>query len=52
MFWMDMQRCTVQNGVQNGFILSGIQNMQNVQLNLSVVHRQKGRFFSLFVPQM
>lgn len=48
MFWMDMQRCTVQNG----FILSGIQNMQNVQLNLSVVHRQKGRFFSLFVPQM
>lgn len=47
MFWMDMQRCTVENG----FILRGIQNMQNVQLNLSGVHRQNGSFFPLFVPR-
>lgn len=38
-FGMDTQKYT---GL-NGFILNGIQNMQNIQLNLSPVHRQNGR---------
>lgn len=40
---MDTQKCIGQNV----FILNGIQNMQNIQLNLSLVHRQNGRFPSL-----
>jgi len=32
---------------QNVFILNGIQNRQNIQLNLSLVHRQCGRLPSL-----
>lgn len=42
-FWMDTQKYIGQNV----FILNGIQNMQNTQLSLSLVHRQNGRFPSL-----
>lgn len=37
---------------QNVFILSGIQNTQNIQLNLLLVHRQNGSFSSVIVPKV
>lgn len=47
-FWMNIQ----WHIGQNVLILSGIQNTQNIQLNLPRVHRQNGRFSSLVVPEV
>lgn len=47
-FWMNIQ----WHIGQNVFILNGIQNTQNIQLNLPLIHRQNGSFSSVIVPKV